>query len=78
MVQLICRYDKCEECGHEGLQWGVQIDYRERFRDEHVFICHQCIKTLDKKLEDLKSKPKDKKEYPALERAQREGSRWCS
>ena len=45
MVQLLYKYDKCSECGHEGFQWGIIID--------HTFLCHICIKTILQKLDDM-------------------------
>lgn len=45
MVQLLYKYDKCSECGHEGFQWGMKV--------ENIFICHNCLKTALEKLDDM-------------------------
>jgi hypothetical protein len=73
MVQRLYKYDKCLECGHEGFQWGIIIEYdtvmldenkQYRIHKDHVFICHLCIKSIDKKLDDMESDAKNKPSAP--------------
>ena len=69
MVQLLYKYDRCRECGHEGFQWGVEITItyyttdakgRSEQQNEHVFFCYGCIKTIGEKLDDMIEESKHK------------------
>lgn len=70
MVQLIYKYDKCYECGHEGFQWGMLMSIPTRtlneesgeftYSDVNIFVCRDCIATILQKLDDMIDKAKNK------------------
>jgi hypothetical protein len=69
MVQLLYKYDKCHECGHEGFQWGMLTEFTWRtvnekreleYHSEKRFFCHGCIKTMSEKLDDMVEDAKKK------------------
>lgn len=69
-TQLLYKYNKCYECGYEGFQWGMFISIPTRifnqesgeftYSDVNIFVCHNCIMTINKKLDDLKEEAKHK------------------
>lgn len=47
MVEINYGYHICSNCGHEGFQWGANIDDR-------TFICEFCLKNIIAKVDDKK------------------------
>jgi len=46
-MELIFTFRRCENCGSQGNQWGVQIGI--------YFICESCLRDAIAKIEDRKA-----------------------